>query len=643
MVPSPQARSLRSSSNGYRPNYEENGKLVEIDDDDNAHDDIKVKVANNGAHITLQFDSDANNKESNNVDDNNNKKKYTSAINSTTYHASWLWSNDPKRVLLPSGQRTCTPGQWRANGRPRVQDASIIHCNMHEKEEFSSEENDGIEINQMHNNSNVESAFGSELSAERIEVPGPTFEDCCHPLAVYGKYPAWISTAAGAAGSTGLTDESPTNNGMTRPYLKVVWSTSTAPSTTTSIYDIEWLRRFQYDDASRLQHRRRTEVQPLNAVRRDGPPLCYSSSTTSTETTSKTDFKSLYPGVEEVRAHAKDGLMHVNYHSIIGNNNGQTSTTQDGFFQLLHSVFTDGAAIVSNTPPCPSAEAMSEKNLPVAKVARAIGKSLSHGALYGNIFHVRVGERNSNNVAYTSSALCPHQDLAYYESPPGVQLLHCVAMGSGVVGGESVLIDAMAAAYRLREVRPESFEVLVKCPATFVKQRDGACMTYRRPHIVLAEDGGGGTCFDREIVAVYWSPPFEGPVCLPPGQVDRYYEAYADFERMLDVDAKVDISEALDDDQLSQYAREFTWEHKLNPGDMLVFNNRRMLHGRRGFSAAEGVSFEDSQRHLVGCYTNIDDTLNSYRVSLRERGCATTILNVGNGTNIIPVNNYRLN
>ena len=52
-----------------------------------------------------------------------------------------------------------------------------------------------------------------------------------------------------------------------------------------------------------------------------------------------------------------------------------------------------------------------------------------------------------------------------------------------------------------------------------------------------------------------------------------------------------------------------------------------------------GVSFEESQRHLVGCYTNIDDTLNSYRVLLREKGFASatpTLLNVGNGTTSFP-------
>ncbi|KAL9191089.1 hypothetical protein ACHAXT_000795 [Thalassiosira profunda] len=423
-----------------------------------------------------------------------------------------------------------------------------------------------------------------------------------------------------------------------RPYLHVTWTSPTTSdgqleNNETSMYDVEWLQRFQHNNSSRRNHQNRTEVQPQNAIRRDGPPLACTTPEAAVE------LASLYPrGDAPLRG--SDGLVHVDYHSIIG---GEGQILREGLFALLHSVFRDGAAIISGTPLsakttaeishiCRTVEALGDDELPVAKVAKAMsGGELSHGALYGNVFHVRVGERDSNNVAYTSEALCPHQDLAYYESPPGMQLLHCAAMGNAVEGGESTLIDAMAAAHRLREVRPQSFECLVRCPATFVKQRDGACLTYRRPHIVLAEDGGS-TGLDREIAAVFWSPPFEGPVCLPPDMVDRYYEAYADFERMLNGSADGDSP----DDELSQYAHDFTWERKLDPGDMLVFNNRRMVHGRRGFSGAQGASFEESQRHLVGCYTNIDDTLNSYRVLLRERDYAMPILNVGNGTNIVP-------
>ena len=569
-----------------------------------------VSVANEGTHLTIQF---------NNKIDDDNHNRYSTVNNNATYHASWLYSNDPKHVLLPSGQRTVTPGRYVTNSRPpKIMNASIVYCNIESR-------NDS------------EPTLGSEGGGDKLvmdKVPGPTMKDCCHPLAVYGGYPPWVSISKVA--------ESTQQTNSIRPYLKVVWSGPTVSSSNlqqqqqmshddllpTSIYDIEWLQRFQYNDSSNHKRRNTSEIKPIHAIRKDGPPLWYAQKNQEEEIiTTKHD--------------ENDGLVHVNYQSIIGNDD---EIIQDGLFQLLHAVFRDGAAIVSNTPiPSSSStiETLPENDLPVSKVAKAMsGGELSHGSLYGNIFHVRVGERNANNVAYTSTALCPHQDMAYYESPPGMQLLHCVANGSGVIGGESTLADALAAAYQLREVRPESFECLVQCPVTFVKQRDGACMTYRRPHIVL--DGGswcGNTSkndmFDREITAVFWSPPFEGPTYLPPGQVDKYYKAYADFERILNGSSGTSD----DGNDLDRYANEFTWEHKLNPGEMLVFNNRRMVHGRRSFSSAEGVSFEESQRHLVGCYTNIDDTLNSYRVLLREKGFASatpTLLNVGNGTTSFP-------
>jgi len=615
-----------------------------------------IRVANNGAHVTIQFRGDDDGSDDEESGDGSDRPA------PATFHASWLWSNDPQRIHLPSGQRTSYPGQWRDHSRPRIRDAKIIYCNIEPNEKAGFH---GVHTTDRY----FESTTSSDIfisSEKGLEVPGPTLEDSCHPLPVYGDYPAWmtatIAPTTDVSQTRAATTSSNDGEAFCRPYLQIVWSspsTSNLPGNNSiqeSTYDMEWLRKFRYDNGSRLRRLRRTEVRPVHAVRRDGPPSWYATPA------SQTEMRSLYAGEATNVKHASDGLMHVDYGTIIGEDG---EVLREGLFRLLHSVFRDGAAVVSNTPfshhhseesftmtcdnndssasqICHSLETMPDDDLPVSRVARAMsGGSLSHGSLYDDIFHVRVGERDGNNVAYTSTPLCPHQDMAYYESPPGVQLLHCAVMGTGVVGGESTLIDGMAAAYRLRELKPASFEALAQCPATFVKQRDRACMTYRRPHISLSEEGIGGletTTEYREITAVHWSPPFEGPVCLPPRQVDHYYEAYADFASLLDTgdDGRTKGSAKNDDDELSCYAREFTWERKLRPGEMLVFNNRRMLHGRRGFSALGGASFAESQRHLVGCYTNIDDTLNQYRVLLRERGCSTSILNVGNGTNIIP-------
>ena len=568
VVPFASAPCRLSPLSSSQPTLSKNSTSEYGGDDDNPAQIIINEVACDGSYITLSFDG---------------KSKF---------HASWLWSNDPQGVVLPSGQRITTPAQWIYNGRPTIHDAKIVYCDINKDE-------------------------SSKISSERINVPGPTVNDCCHPVAIYGNHSPWVS-----ATMVDGDDES------SRPYLFIAWSDDKDKST--SIYDVEWLQRFKYNDKSRLERRKRSEVQPMHALRKNGPPFWYSTAA------AKKEYSVVYPE-QAAPQHGADGLVHIDYSSVIGEDGEQC---RDGLFNLLHFIFRDGAVIVSNTPS-PFSDHNSDDNdvamiedasMPVGKLAKAMsGGAISHGMLYGDIFHVRTGERNSNNVAYTTTALCPHQDLAYYESTPGMQLLHCGAMGKDVVGGESTLIDAMAAAYRLRELRPKSFETLTKCPATFVKQRDGACMTYRRPHIVLAEESC--SIFDREITAVHWSPPFEGPLCLPPEDVDDYYEAYADFERLLNVDLDVPREE-----DLASYVDEFSWRRKLKPGEVLVFNNRRMLHGRNGFTVADGVMPEDGRRHLVGCYTNIDDTLNTYRVGLRGKqpDSPVSLLNVGNGTTIVP-------
>eukprot|EP00965_Chrysotila_dentata_P251346 6210000-Pleurochrysis_carterae.AAC.3 len=60
-------------------------------------------------------------------------------------------------------------------------------------------------------------------------------------------------------------------------------------------------------------------------------------------------------------------------------------------------------------------------------------------------------------------------DLCYYESPPGIQLLHCLANDAVVGGGDSFLIDAFRVAENLRASHPHAFDVLARIPATFIK------------------------------------------------------------------------------------------------------------------------------------------------------------------------------
>lgn len=68
------------------------------------------------------------------------------------------------------------------------------------------------------------------------------------------------------------------------------------------------------------------------------------------------------------------------------------------------------------------------KNLPcednqVTKLASLI--TPVQRTIYGEKFDVKVDD-NPINIAYSNAKLELHMDLMYYESPPGLQFLHCL-------------------------------------------------------------------------------------------------------------------------------------------------------------------------------------------------------------------------
>eukprot|EP00545_Synedropsis_sp_CCMP1620_P000701 CAMPEP_0119004972 /NCGR_PEP_ID=MMETSP1176-20130426/1454_1 /TAXON_ID=265551 /ORGANISM="Synedropsis recta cf, Strain CCMP1620" /LENGTH=523 /DNA_ID=CAMNT_0006956733 /DNA_START=39 /DNA_END=1610 /DNA_ORIENTATION=- len=318
---------------------------------------------------------------------------------------------------------------------------------------------------------------------------------------------------------------------------------------------------------------------------------------------------------------------------------------------LYSALFQHGAVMVRNCPtPRYSSDDDDKKNeedtTPSAVVGKLLAGSLSHGALYGDIFHVQTMP-DAHNLAYTSVGLPPHQDLSYYESPPGMQLLHCVEKRN-IMGGESLLVDGLAASHKLKELAPDLFEILTTTNATFCKQREGADMVAYWPHIQLSTT--------NEIVGINWSPPFEGPLQLRSDaeasssssssssssqapSVNDYYTAYTAFARLVDKNRSSEEHNhhhALSPQlcrSLKEYAEECTFETLLEEGDMLVFNNRRMLHGRKPFEIT-GSNGGDGARHLVGTYTNMEETMNRYRVLMRKHGWRGGILNTGNGTKV---------
>ncbi|XP_033630323.1 probable gamma-butyrobetaine dioxygenase isoform X1 [Asterias rubens] len=235
----------------------------------------------------------------------------------------------------------------------------------------------------------------------------------------------------------------------------------------------------------------------------------------------------------------------------------------------------------------------------VNKVAEIV--SHVQETFYGKSFSVESTE-NAINLAYTPDALELHMDLVYFQSPPGLQLLHCLRFDEQVEGGESVFLDSILVAQEMQQNYPELFETLLRVPATFQKihfdREVPAAYIYRKPHITVTPEG--------KINSLIWSPPFEGPLRVPEKDVEPYYKAYRKLAELI-YNSKQKISK------------------RLQPGDCIVFNNIRILHARHAFMLNGG------KRHLMGCYVNIDDFKSRVQVVHMKKGSGTMAKRVNNG------------
>ncbi|HWA30688.1 MAG TPA: TauD/TfdA family dioxygenase [Rhizomicrobium sp.] len=192
---------------------------------------------------------------------------------------------------------------------------------------------------------------------------------------------------------------------------------------------------------------------------------------------------------------------------------------------------------------------------------------------YGRLFEVRV-TFDPDNLANTNRALEAHTDNPYRDPAPTLQLLHCIRNAGG--GGATFFLDGFALAEAFHETHPEDFHRLATTPVPFAfTSGDGGRYEARAPVIRLAADGAiAGIRFNHRSLA---------PVDLEPVQTAQWYGSYWAFVR-----------------KAAENARQFKLDMK--PGDIVIFDNERILHGRDAFSGA-------SERLLYGCYSDRDGLL----------------------------------
>jgi alpha-ketoglutarate-dependent taurine dioxygenase len=239
--------------------------------------------------------------------------------------------------------------------------------------------------------------------------------------------------------------------------------------------------------------------------------------------------------------------------------------------QWLDRLLTDGIAFLREVPV--TEDAIFAAMAIVGRVAETN---------YGLVFDVR-SVAQPENLAYSDLGLGLHTDNPYREPVPGFQALHVLTAAPD--GGESLFADGLALADYLRQHDPESFAQLTSTPVPFQYRSKDAFLSAERPLIQLSCDG--------TVTGVHYNNRSIAPLRLAFDRTQAFYAAYRKFALLL-------------------RDPRFQSRIRMSGGDLVVFDNQRILHGRTPFSSAK------YPRHLRGCYLTRDSVYSGAALLRRQ-------------------------
>jgi len=182
--------------------------------------------------------------------------------------------------------------------------------------------------------------------------------------------------------------------------------------------------------------------------------------------------------------------------------------------------------------------------------------------------------------------LGPHTDTCWRQTLSGLVLLHCLK--AHPQGGRSIVVDGFAVASRLRDEDQTAFDLLSQVPISFGSKVDNKDDWRVLGRII-------STAADGHLEGIRYNGNSIEQLELPSKLIEPVYQALEKFESIL-------------------YDRALWWQPMLQPGDLLILDNHRVLHGREAFDP------DVAERHLQICAVDRDDFHNNYRRMAKKRG-----------------------
>ncbi len=215
---------------------------------------------------------------------------------------------------------------------------------------------------------------------------------------------------------------------------------------------------------------------------------------------------------------------------------GQAASEE--YVAFLAAMQRDGFALVED---CPTTEES------VEQLAAAVG--YVRNSIFGGVWSFEA-DAAMDDSAYSNESLRPHTDGTYTLDPPGVQILLCMAKNG--TGGESILVDGFRVAEQVRSEQPDVFKHLSDLTITGSYVGDGEHLSAHHP--VFRSDGD-------TLVQVCFNNYDRAPMKLPEDKMRLLYEGIRVVDNLFNAEA-------------------MQWRYTLQPGEAIVFDNWRLLHGR---------------------------------------------------------------
>jgi len=208
------------------------------------------------------------------------------------------------------------------------------------------------------------------------------------------------------------------------------------------------------------------------------------------------------------------------------------------------------------------------------QLARRVGPI--RATIFGEMWTLASDLADHADSAYSETFLEPHTDGSYSHDSPGTQMFACMERSG--TGGESILVDGFDVAERLRREAPEYYGLLtrVAVPGQYIEP--GVHLRAERTTISVNSRG-----LVRQLTFNNYD---RAPFLLDPEEMTAWYEAYGYLHELIN-------------------DRSHWRTIRLDPGDVVLFDNWRTLHGRMAYTGT---------RVFEGCYHAHEDFESRLRV-----------------------------